>query len=107
MSNSLTSRKFLTMDAKMVIESLKDNSVHMNLVSIIANIHIHIRQNCLATLHVNKKKSNKIEITVGICQGCNGSTMLFLPITYTIITALEDSWVGLTFLHYFMLMTAF
>ena len=48
------------------------------------------------TLHLNGEQQTSIEITSGIRQGCNGSTMLFTLITYQIIEALQQQIQGFT-----------
>ena len=52
--------------------------IDSNVIEIIANIYSHDS----TELFINNNKQAEIEVTSGIRQGCNGSTILFLLVTY-------------------------
>ena len=64
---------------------MKRYKIHPDIINFIANIY----QDDETELHINSEKITDIKITSGIRQGCNGPTLLFLLITYCIITYLE------------------
>ena len=74
----LRSRLVLTM-----IEAKIDSRI----INIIAQIYSGDK----TSIYVNEEKKTEIEISSGIRQGCNGSTILFLLVTYTIIKELQDT----------------
>ena len=49
----------------------------------------HIYNNDNTTIYLNKEQGN-IQISSGIRQGCNGSTVIFLMITYILIDKLQN-----------------
>ena len=66
------------------------NKIDSSLISIIAQIY----SNDKTRLHINNEEQATIHITNGVRQGCNGSTVLFLLMTYEIIQKLEEERIG-------------
>lgn len=60
------------------------HNIHPKIINLIAKIYVNDATN----LFLNKKQC-AISITNGIQQGCNGSTLLFLLLTYEIIERLQ------------------
>ena len=73
-----------------LIETMIALKIDSKVIEIISNIYSHDS----TELYVNNKKQAEIEITSGIRQGCNGSTILFLIVTYLIIEKLQSENVG-------------
>ena len=74
----------------MLIHLLKELKVDSNIINVIAKVYT----GDLAKLFINNKEVTQIDITSGIKQGCNGSTTLFLIITYYIIKKLQEANIG-------------
>ena len=77
-------------DRAKLITTLMDYSIHPNIISAIANIYCGDSTNLI----INGEKLAEVDITSGIKQGCNGSTVLFLMITYVIIQKLQQENLG-------------
>lgn len=73
-----------------LIKALMKYNIHPKLINIIANIYSEDATN----IYFNGTKQAEMEITNGIRQGCNGSTILFLIITFVIIERLEKENIG-------------
>ena len=69
-----------------LIETLKKCKVHENIIEIISKIY----RGDKTELTVNGKKYVDIDVTSGIRQGCNGSPLLFILVTYQIIERLKN-----------------
>ena len=69
---------------------MKKFRIHPLIIDIISEIY----QNDEATLYLNNEIMANITVTSGIRQGCNGSTSLFLLITYLIILHLNQAQTG-------------
>ena len=64
-----------------LIQVLKKYRIHPNIIDIIA----HIYEKDKTQLYFNNTHQTDIDVTSGIRQGCNGSSNLFLLVTYLII----------------------
>ena len=80
--DSIMRSKLLTTMMKAKIDS--------KIINIIAEIYSNDRTSII----INDEKKIDIEVTSGIRQGCNGSTVLFLLITYAIIEELQGTNLG-------------
>lgn len=69
-----------------LIQILKENKVHADLISIIAEIY----KGDKTIINYGNVKNVEIPITSGIRQGCTGSTTLFKLITYKILERMEN-----------------
>ena len=69
---------------------MKRYKLHTKIIDIIINIY----NNEKTILTRDKEIIDEMEITSGIKQGCNGSTVLFLLITYIIIEELNKLRIG-------------
>ena len=83
-------KAFDSTDRNRLIETMMKFKIDSNVIEIIANIYSH---DCTG-LFLNNNKQAEIEITSEIRQGCNGSTLLFLLVTYIIIEKLQTENLG-------------
>ena len=83
-------KAFDSIDRSRLIETMMKFKIDSNVIEIIANIYSH---DCTG-LFINNNKQAEIEVTSGIRQGCNGSTLLFLLVTYIIIEKLQTEDLG-------------
>ena len=79
------SKAFDSVKRSELIETLKKCKVHENVIEIISKIY----KGDKTELTLNGIKYADIEITSGIRQGCNGSPLLFILVTYQIIERLK------------------
>ena len=80
-------KAFDSIKRKSLVECMKKFRIHPLIIDIISEIY----QNDRATLYLNNEIMANINVTSGIRQGCNGSTSLFLLITYLIILHLNQA----------------
>ena len=73
-----------------LIKTLMEMKIDKKIIDIIAEIYT----NDITNLYINDKKIVEMEVTSGIRQGCNGSTVFFLLITYGIIKNLQETNMG-------------
>ena len=73
-----------------LIETLKELNIDPNIIDIISDIYTGDK----TSLYINQEKQTDIDISSGIRQGCNGSTVFFLIITYVLIEALMQNHKG-------------
>lgn len=83
-------KAFDSINRENLIKTLMKNKIDSSLISIIAQIYSDDR----TRLHINNEEQATIHITNGVRQGCNGSTVLFLLMTYEIIQKLEEERIG-------------
>ena len=83
-------KAFDSIKRKSLVECMKKFRIHPLIIDIISEIY----QNDRATLYLNSEIMANINMTSGIRQGCNGSTSLFLLITYLIILHLNQAQTG-------------
>ena len=83
-------KAFDSIKRKLLVECMKKFRIHPLIIDIINEIY----QNDRATLYLNNEIMANINVTSGIRQGCNGSTSLFLLITYLIILHLNQAQTG-------------
>ena len=84
------SKAYDSIDRIRLIDVLKELHIHPNLVELIANVYTQDS----TTLFLNKEKITDLEISSGIRQGCNLSALLFILITYKIITTIQNLKMG-------------
>ena len=70
-----------------IIQVMMKYKIHPNLIDFIAKIYTNDK----TCMYINSEYVCDINITNGIKQGCNGSTVLFLMITYIILEKLQAS----------------
>ena len=80
------SKAFDSIKRSQIINVMMKYKIHPNIIDYIANIY----NNDNTTLYLNNIEQGNIQITSGIRQGCNGSTVIFLMITYIIIDKLQN-----------------
>ena len=73
-----------------LIKALMSVKIDALLINIVAQIYTKDKTN----LYIENKMQTQIEVTSGIRQGCNGSTIFFLLITYVIIEKLQETGLG-------------
>ena len=83
-------KAFDSIDRGKLMKTMMKYEIDSNVIEIIASIYSHD----YTEIFINNKKQTEIKITSGIRQGCNGSTILFLLITYIIIEKLQDENIG-------------
>ena len=83
-------KAFYSINRSRLIETMMKFKIDSNVIEIIANIYSHDS----TELFINNNKQAEIEVTSGIRQGCNGSTILFLLVTYIIIEKLQTEGLG-------------
>ena len=84
-------KAFDSIDRGKLIETLMKYRVDSKMIEIIADIYIDDK----TELHLNGKKHAEIEVTSGIRQGCNGSTILFPRLHYfVILEKLQNEGIG-------------
>ena len=83
-------KAFDSVNRRKMITTLMNYSIHPKIISAIANIYTEDKTNLL----LNGERQTEISISSGIKQGCNGSTVLFLLITYAIIQKLQEEDIG-------------
>ena len=66
----------------------------------IINVKANIYCGDETSLYLNDKHQTDIEVTCGVRQGCNGSTTLFLMVTFLIINKLQASRLGFKNKHF-------
>ena len=74
-------KAFDSIKRETIIKVMMKYKLHPKLIDFIASIYTEDRTN----MYINNKPICEVHITNGIRQGCNGSTVLFLMITYLII----------------------
>ena len=85
-------KAFDSVSRKRLLQALKDAKVDALIINIIAEIYTQDKTD----LYINNEKKAELPVQSGIRQGCNGSTVLFLLITYLIIDELQKSELGYT-----------
>ena len=83
-------KAFDSVNRKLMIEKLKEYGIDANIINTIAEIYTGDK----TELYLNGEKQTEIHVTSGIRQGCNGSTTLFLMITYHIIREIQRKNLG-------------
>ena len=83
-------KAFDSVDRGKLIETMMKYKIDSKIVDIIASIYTGDSTD----LYMNNEMQTEIEITSGIRQGCNGSTVLFLLITYVIIEKIQEENIG-------------
>lgn len=73
-----------------LMELLMELNVDRNILDVVASVYTGDQ----TALYLNGEKQVDIEVSSGIRQGCNGSTVLFLIVTYIIITRLQHENIG-------------
>ena len=74
-----------------LLEVMKKYKIHTKVIDMIVNIY----KNDSTRLIKNNNEIDKIDISSGIRQGCNGSTVLFLMVTYLIIQEITRLNIGI------------
>ena len=80
------SKAFDSIKSGILIQVLKKYSIHPKIIDIIA----HIYEKDKTQVYFNNTHQADIDVTSGIRQGCNGSSNLFLLVTYLIIEKMYD-----------------
>ena len=80
------SKAFDSIKRDTLIQVLKKYSIHPKIIDIIA----HIYEKDKTQVYFNNTHQADIDVTSGIRQGCNGSSNLFLLVTYLIIEKMYD-----------------
>ena len=83
-------KAFDSVDRGRLVMTMMQYKIDSKIVDIIASIYTGDS----TELYMNNEMETEIEITSGIRQGCNGSTVLFLMITYIIIEKLQEENIG-------------
>ena len=83
-------KAFDSINRKRMIEQLKKYKIDYRIIETIASIYTGDS----TKLFLNNEEQVEVEVTSGIRQGCNGSTTLFLLITYYIIAKLQNKDMG-------------
>ena len=83
-------KAFDSINRKALIQTMMEFKIDAKIINIVAQIYSGDKTN----IYLNDEKVTEIEITSGIRQGCNGSTVLFLLITYVLITQLQETNLG-------------
>ena len=83
-------KAFDSVNREIMISTLKDFKIHTNVINVIANIYNGDQTN----LKLNNEELDTINITSGIRQGCNGSALLFIIVTYKIILEIRKTGYG-------------
>ncbi len=83
-------KAFDSIKRKSLITCMKKFKIHPLIIDIISEIY----KNDKVTLYLNNEIMANINVTSGIRQGCNGSTSLFLLLTYIIILHLNQAQAG-------------
>ena len=83
-------KAFDSVSRKTLIEIMKKYKIDPNIINTIVQIYTHDS----TRLHLNHEKQTEIEVTCGVRQGCNCSTVLFLMTTYVIIEQLQQAKLG-------------
>ena len=78
------SKAFDSVKRSKLLEVMKKFKIHPKVIDLIINVY---KEDSTA-LTLNSREIDRLPITSGIRQGCNGSTVLFLMITYLIIEEL-------------------
>ena len=84
-------KAFDSIKRNVYIKVLKKYKIHPNLIDVIAEIY----KNDATDVYFNGTQQCEINITSGIRQGCNGSSNLFLLVTYLIIEKMYDCFDGI------------
>ena len=84
-------KAFDSIKRNVLIKVLKKYKIHPNLIDVIAEIY----KNDATDVYFNGTQQCEINITSGIRQGCNGSSNLFLLVTYLIIEKMYDCFDGI------------
>ena len=83
-------KAFDSIKRMMLIGLLKTLKIDSKIINIIAEIYT----GNTTKLFINNDEITELDITSGIKQGCNGSTTLFLIVTYYIIDKLIEANIG-------------
>ena len=78
-------KAFDSVNRRKLVEIMMDYKIHPSIINVIANIYCGDK----TSLHLNNKYQTDMEVTCGVRQGCNGSTTLFLMVTFMIINKLQ------------------
>ena len=73
-----------------LIDIMKTYRLHPSIIDVVANIYC----GDVTNLYLNNKYQTDMEVTCGVRQGCNGSTTLFLMVTFMIINKLQEARLG-------------
>ena len=84
-------KAFDSVNRNKLLDMLIKYKIHPSIIDIIINIYNGDKTN----LKKGERETNEIEITSGIKQGCTGSTILFLMVTYLIIETINSEYTGL------------
>ena len=89
-------KAFDSIERGKLIEALMELNIDANIIEVICDIYSHDT----TSLYLNQEKQVDITVSSGIRQGCNGSTVFFLIITYLIIRELEENQKGFKNEHF-------
>ncbi|MEL6606438.1 MAG: reverse transcriptase family protein, partial [Cyanobacteria bacterium J06614_10] len=78
-------KAFDSIQRSKLIETLMELNIDPNIIQIVSEIYTNDKTN----LYLNNQLQTTVDVTSGIRQGCNGSTVFFLIITYIMIKELE------------------
>ena len=79
-----------------LIQIMKDYQLHPSVINVVASIYCGDE----TSLFLNNKHQTDMEVTCGVRQGCNGSTALFLMVTFLIIDRLQMAKLGFRNKHF-------
>ena len=82
------SKAFDSIKRDTLIQVLKKYIIHPKIIDIIA--HIHVYEKDKTQVYFNNTHQADIDVSSGIRQWCNGSSNLFLLVTYLIIENMYD-----------------
>ena len=88
-------KAFNSIDRGKLIAVLMDNKVNPFTIDIVSEIYVGDK----TKISLNNAELAEIEVTSGIRLGCNGSTALFLVVTYYIIEKLKENLRGFRMTH--------
>ena len=89
-------KAFDSIERGKLIEALMELNIDANIIEVICDIYSHDT----TSLYLNQEKQVDITVSSGIRQGCNGSTVFFLIITYLLIRELEENQKGFKNEHF-------
>ena len=84
-------KAFDSVDRNRLLEAMKKYKIHPQVIDVIVEIY----RNDKTTLKIDEAIIDEVDITSGIRQGCNGSTVLFLLVTYIIIEEITKLKIGI------------
>ena len=84
------SKAFDSIERGKMINILKTYKIHEKIINILSDIY----QNDKTEIQLNGKTYTEMNVTSGIRQGCNGSALLFILVTYQIIKHIKNLKLG-------------